>query len=1156
MTTLGATLTEEFDSLANTNTGNTWTNNTTIPGFFSSRTTYNAGTGSSNAGALYSFGAASNTERALGSVGSGSTGTIVYGARLTNNTGSTITSLDVSYVGEQWRSGGSSTATPSVAQTVDFQYRIANVGEVTDIATGTWVDFNSLDFTSPIFGTTAPSALDGNLAANRTALSATINSIMVLPGQEIWLRWRDIDHANNDHGLAIDELDITPQGGVADSAPSVSSTDPAASATNVALNSDVMITFSEPVNATGSSFTIVGSSSGSHTFMLSGGATTFTLNPDTDFVNNETVTVTVVAAQVTDQDINDPPDQMAANFSFSFNTPVVLVCGDPATLIHTIQGINATNTMNGAMNVVIEGIVVGDYQAAGQFGGYYVQEEDDDVDSNPATSEGIFVFNTSFPVNVGDKVRVRGTIGEFTSSGTMLTQMTNVTAFSSCGSGSVTPATVMFPVMSISDLERYEGMLINIPQELTVTDNFTLGRFGEVGLSVNGRLFNPTHITMPGAAAIAQQDLNDRSRIVLDDGNNQQNIDPTLYPSGGLSAANTLRLGYTVNGLTGVLDQRFGLYRVQPVGAISFVAENPRPTMPDSVGGTLKVASLNVLNYFNGNGMGGGFPTSRGATTAAEFTRQRDKIISAITTINADVAGLIEIENDAPPNSAVEDLVNGLNAATAPGTYAFINTGVVGTDEIRVALIYKPATVTPVGSFAILNSMVDPMFIDTKNRPALAQTFMQNSGGGKFTVVVNHFKSKGSDCNDVGDPDTGDGQGNCNETRTKAATALVNWLATDPTGSGDPDFLIVGDLNAYAMEDPITVIESANYTNLIEAFVGADAYSFQFEGQSGYLDHALANACLAPQVTGATEWHVNADEPIVLDYNVEFKTANQINTFYSPGPFRMADHDPVVVGLNLTSPLGCPEDITVSNDPGSCGAIVNYAAPTGGGCGDVVCSPESGSFFAVGTTTVTCSVTGSTCMFNVTVNDTEPPVVNCPSNITAVTAIACPPPTGTVVNFDDPGASDNCNIKNSVCTPSSGSIFAVGTTTVTCTFTDDADNTSMCSFTVTVFNACLQDDTNPGTTLLFNVTTGDYMFCCNGVTYTGRATVTKKGCSITLAHNDAERKLSAKIDYSAGKGAASIKVPNGQNKCDITDRDISNNTCSCGVPQGGGPQSN
>ena len=132
--------------------------------------------------------------------------------------------------------------------------------------------------------------------------------------------------------------------------------------------------------------------------------------------------------------------------------------------------------------------------------------------------------------------------------------------------------------------------------------------------------------------------------------------------------------------------------------------------------------------------------------------------------------------------------------------------------------------------------------------------------------------------------------------------SLMAWLATDPTGSGDPDFLIIGDMNSYAKEDPIIVITNAGYTNLVNSFIGINAYSFVFGGQSGYLDHSLSSPRLTSQVTGVTEWHINADEPVVLDYNVEFKTANQINIFYNSGPYRASDHDPVVVGINLNAP--------------------------------------------------------------------------------------------------------------------------------------------------------------------------------------------------------------------------------------------------------------
>ena len=204
-------------------------------------------------------------------------------------------------------------------------------------------------------------------------------------------------------------------------------------------------------------------------------------------------------------------------------------------------------------------------------------------------------------------------------------------------------------------------------------------------------------------------------------------------------------------------------------------------------------------------------------------------------------------------------------------------------------------------------------FLDTINRPVLAQTFQENATGEALTIAINHFESKGAsklddDGNTCGvdiDPgnepncDQFDGQGYWNEARTDAATALVNWLATDPTDSGDPDFLIIGDLNAYAQEDPIKAITNAGYTNLLEALVGAGAYSFVFFGQAGSLDHALSSPTLTSQVTGVTVWHINADEPRILDYNEAFKSPGQITSLYTPDPYRSSDHDPVIVGLEL-----------------------------------------------------------------------------------------------------------------------------------------------------------------------------------------------------------------------------------------------------------------
>ena len=433
-----------------------------------------------------------------------------------------------------------------------------------------------------------------------------------------------------------------------------------------------------------------------------------------------------------------------------------------------------------------------------------------------------------------------------------------------------------------------------------MTETFNFGRFGELVLSSDDRLWIPTHLVEPGEPAQALQAENDRNRIVLDDGRNDQNIDPTLFPEGGLSASNTLRVGDTMTDGAFVLEQRFGLYRVQPTSDLpEFVATNPRPAEAPDVGGDLQVASFNVLNYFDTLDLGPDIcgpledQECRGADSAAELERQRDKIVAAMAGLDADILGLIEIENDA--GEAVEDLVEALNDAGS-GPYDYIDTGTIGSDAIKLALIYQPASVSPVGDYAILDSTVDPRFDDERSRPALAQTF-EGVDGGRFTVVVNHLKSKGSACPE--DPDEGDGQGNCSDVRTLAAEALLDWLAADPTGSGDRDVLVIGDLNSYAKEDPIDVFVDAGYTDLLEAFHGDSAYSYVFQGQTGYLDHALASPTLAAQVTGADSWHINADEPPVLDYNTEFKSPGHVETLYAPTPFRSSDHDPVLVGLDL-----------------------------------------------------------------------------------------------------------------------------------------------------------------------------------------------------------------------------------------------------------------
>jgi len=584
--------------------------------------------------------------------------------------------------------------------------------------------------------------------------------------------------------------------------------------------------------------------------------------------------------------------------------------GIAITPIYSIQGSGMESPLKG-QTLTTAGIVVGDYQSTTQLNGFFIQ--DASGDNNPATSDGIFVYTpgTTVDVLVGQLVQVTGTVEEFSG----LTQINKVTNITPQGNGTVSTLAIALPVASNAVLEQYEGMLVTFSQKLTVSQNFTLARYGEVWLSadldypfdeVDGRLFNPTNYLDPTdtpatgvendennkAAITNQQNLHNLASILLDDASSVQNPATAPYLGG---ADNSLRVGSSLNTLTGILSEGFSYYRLQPTEVPSFTYV-PRPVAPPAVGAAnLKIASFNVLNYFNGDGNGGGFPTSRGANNPTEFSRQRAKIIAAINGLNADVIGLLEMENDGDGvNSAIADLVRGLNEATNPGTYDYIRdpaNGGTGTDEIKVAFIYKSGSVMPVGS----------AIADTKpinNRPTLAQTFRVTATNEIVSAVINHFKSKGGTGTGA-DADQNDGQSAFNATRIAQANALVSFVNEKVIPAAqDNDVILLGDFNAYNEEDPIDVLRAAGFKNLF----GPESYSYVFDGQSGSLDHALATPSLAKQFTAGGKWHINADEPIFLDYNTEFKTASQIANFYEPTPYRSSDHDPVLVGLRLSTP--------------------------------------------------------------------------------------------------------------------------------------------------------------------------------------------------------------------------------------------------------------
>ncbi len=602
-----------------------------------------------------------------------------------------------------------------------------------------------------------------------------------------------------------------------------------------------------------------------------------------------------------------------------------LVCGADKTLISAVQGAGEASPLVDTL-VEIEGVVTADFQGEDGLDGFFVTSLAADVDNDPMTSEGLFVYFTDTDVNVGDHVRVQDTVDEYYDS----TQLADVTQIAVCGTDEVASATsISLPLESQADLEAYEGMLVSLDQTLVVTNNYGLGRYGEVELATE-RLYQGTQVALPGDAANAVEAANLTKKILLDDGSTAQNSDPSAYPAPGLSAENTLRTGDTVNAVTGVVTYSFSTYRIHPTVTPQFIATNAREDAPEqSEEADLRIASFNVLNYFNGDGQGGGFPTSRGADSEEEFVRQEAKLVSAISAMQADVVGLMEIENDGFGEfSAIASLVNALNDADSANNYAFVdfNVAQIGTDEITTALIYRADKVEEVGTAAITTDYP----FDYSNRAPIAQSFKSLSTDEVFTVSVAHLKSKGS-CGDDNNDDLGDGQGCWNEIRTEAADAFTDWLDNKPTGVDDEDIILVGDMNAYAMEDPIRKFDEKGYKNVVAELDGDTlSYSYSFSGRAGSLDHALATESLLSKVVAANDWHINADEPIVLDYNLEFKSEGHQSTLYAEGPYRASDHDPVIVDIKsevvLTpeeqTPVIAPDQIFTVDENSAVGTVI------------------------------------------------------------------------------------------------------------------------------------------------------------------------------------------------------------------------------------------
>jgi len=435
-----------------------------------------------------------------------------------------------------------------------------------------------------------------------------------------------------------------------------------------------------------------------------------------------------------------------------------------------------------------------------------------------------------------------------------------------------------------ADWQALKGKRVRITAPLTVSGTDQAERFGELTVAFDGRLWQPSEVAAPGSAAFKQVVAdNARRRLALDDGSDER--DPKTISWLGDQALP--RVGAQLRGVEGVVDERHGSVRLQ----LAQPLELPmlKRAGPPQVPGTLKIAAFNLENFFNGDGHGGGFPTPRGAKTPALLQAQLAKLIATVRGLDADVAALMELENDGyGPDSSLAQFVAALNAprdGQPAQDWKFVDAGKgPGPDTIRVGIIYRASRVTPLGAPAVLEG---GPFGD-RSRVPLAQAFRRGNGK-PFVLVANHFKSKGCTEATGADTDQGDTQGCWNALRLDSAKRLDAWLKQNPTGQGGERTIILGDFNAYAKEDPVRWLRDAGWRDAFAVAKVQQPYSYVYNGLSGRLDHALLTAGMAKRLRGAAEWHLNADEPDRAGY--ASGDASQ--------PWRSSDHDPLLLGFDL-----------------------------------------------------------------------------------------------------------------------------------------------------------------------------------------------------------------------------------------------------------------
>ncbi len=642
-------------------------------------------------------------------------------------------------------------------------------------------------------------------------------------------------------------------------------------------------------------------------------------------------------------------DNNAADFALAAPTPTSGGGTPPppptTATIAEIQGTDAAVSPLLGQTVTTRGVVTAAYPT-GFFNGFFLQTAGTGggTDATPGASDGIYVFGSAAMAvgpQIGDHLEVTAPVTEFAGLTELVPRSGGVVRLAD-PADPVQPLVAAYPTTE-ADREAHESELLAPTDTFTVTNNYTTNQYAEIWLATGtAPLVQPTDVAAVGTAEYdAVVADNDARKVVLDDGasiNFLSNATNQAIPLPWLSATNPVRVGARATLQAPViLDYRNNAWKFQPTqqvtgeGAEVATFANTRTPAPDPVGGAVRLATFNVLNYFNTTGVdfvaAGGTCTyyvdrvddpvtdrscnpdgPRGAAEAEDLIRQQDKIVAAINALDADIVSLEEIENsvkllgETDRDDALGTLVAALNSAAGSTRWAYAPSpsaadlpDLTEQDVIRTAFIYDPATVAPVGGSRVLVGSAD----FSNAREPLAQVFepLGAAEGDGFAVVVNHFKSKGSGADAIGDNADGP-QGAFNGDRTRQAAALVAFADGFAADRGVAKVFLTGDFNAYTQEDPMQVLYGAGFTKVVSDDPADTSYSFS--GLSGSLDHVLANDAALATVTGADIWEINANEPVAFEYSRHNYNAT---LFYQPDAFRASDHNPEIVGIAVPRPV-------------------------------------------------------------------------------------------------------------------------------------------------------------------------------------------------------------------------------------------------------------